>query len=43
MGAMSERSSNSTAFAVKMAYDAKTLVDLVHDLQKTIDDYGAVN
>lgn len=40
MADMSERSQNSTAYAVKMAYDSKQLVDMVNGLKKTIEEYG---
>lgn len=37
---MSESSQNSTAYAVKMAYDSSRLVDMVNGLKKTIEEYG---
>jgi methyl-accepting chemotaxis protein len=40
MADMSERSQNSTAYAVKMAYDSNQLVDMVNGLKKTIEEYG---
>jgi len=41
MAVMSERSQYSTAHAVKMAFDSKNLVDLVDELKKKLEDYGA--
>ncbi len=43
MAHMSERSHTSTAYAVKMAYDSKKLVDLVYELKKKIEDYSTGN
>ncbi|MGV7927482.1 MAG: methyl-accepting chemotaxis protein [Spirochaetota bacterium] len=40
MSDMSARSQNSTAYAVKMAYDSGRLVDMVNGLKKTIEEYG---
>ncbi|TFH40613.1 MAG: hypothetical protein E4G96_07165 [Chrysiogenales bacterium] len=40
MAAMSDQSTTSTAYAVKMAYDSKNLVDLVYELKKKIEDYS---
>ena len=39
MNAMSERAQSTTAFAVKMAYESRNLVDMVLDLRRKIDEY----
>ncbi len=39
MSSMSERSMNSTATSIKMSYDAKSIVDLVFELEKKIEGY----
>ncbi len=43
MSLMSERSKNSTAYAVKMAFDSKNLVDMVHELKKKIEGYSTAD
>ncbi|MBN1531826.1 MAG: hypothetical protein JXA20_04125 [Spirochaetes bacterium] len=39
MDVMSERSQTTTAYAVKMAYDSQNLVDMVNELNTTIERY----
>jgi methyl-accepting chemotaxis protein len=39
MNAMSERAQSTTAFAVKMAYESRNLVDMVIGLRRKLDEY----